>query len=422
MLDKLKNIFKGKQPTKYVVLGASAAGINAVKTLRELDQEGDIILISKDEKIYSRCMLHHVISNHRTVEEINFVDEKFIDDNKIKWIKNQEVKGIDEKAKLVELEGKIIEYDKLLIATGASSFIPPIKNLREGNFVYAVRNIEDIYKIKEKALQSKNVAIIGAGLVGIDAVVGLMDYKNLNVSLVYTEPFILNKQLDKHTASTYENKFLEKGVKLYPNSKILEITLEENNDVKGIKLEDDIFIESDMIVVATGVSPNVEFTNNTKIECDRGIVINDKCETSVANIYAAGDVVGKNAIWPLAVKQGIVAAHNMVGISKELDDSFAFKNSMNFLGIATVSLGIVNPPDDTYKVVTRRDGDDYKKFIYKDDIIYGVVAQGDISYTGALAYLIKNNVSIPNLEERIFDIGYGDYLTLKENGEFCYSL
>ncbi|MGL6105824.1 NAD(P)/FAD-dependent oxidoreductase [Romboutsia sp.] len=422
MLDKLKNVFKGKQPTKYVVLGASAAGINAVKTLRELDKEADIILISKDEKIYSRCMLHHVISNHKTVEEINFVEEKFIDDNKIKWIKNQEVKGIDEKAKLVELEGKIIEYDKLLIATGASSFIPPIKNLRDGNFVYAVRNIEDIYKIKEKASKSKNVAIIGAGLVGIDAVAGLMDYENLNVSLVYTEPFVLNKQLDKYTASTYENKFLKKGVKLYPNSKIQEISLKDNKDVKGIKLENDILVECDMIIVATGVSPSVEFVNNTKIECDRGIVINDKCETTVENIYAAGDVVGKNAIWPLAVKQGITAAYNMAGVEKQINDSFAFKNSMNFMGIATVSLGIVNPIDESYKVVTRCDGDDYKKFIYKDDVIYGVVAQGDISYTGALAYLIKNNVKIPNIEDRIFDIGYGDFLTLKENGEFCYSL
>lgn len=421
MLDKFKNLFKGKQPTKYVVLGASAAGINAVKILRELDEEADIILISKDEKIYSRCMLHHVISNHRTVEEINFVEENFIENNRIKWMKNQEVKGIDEKAKLIELEGKIVEYDKLLIATGSSSFIPPIKNLRYGNFVYAVRNIEDIYKIKEKALQSKNVAIIGAGLVGIDAVVGLMEYENLNVSLVYTEDFILNKQLDKNTASTYENKFLEKGVKLYPNSKIQEIELKENQDVKSIKLENDVSIECDMVVVATGIFPNIDFIDNTRIECDRGIVINDKCETTVEDIYAAGDVVGKNAIWPLAVKQGIVAAYNMVGISKELNDSFSLKNSMNFMGIATVSLGIINPLDETYKVVTRCDGDDYKKFIYKDDVIYGVVAQGDISYIGALAYLIKNSVKVPNLEERIFDIGYGDFLTLKENGEFCYS-
>ncbi|MGL5314325.1 MAG: NAD(P)/FAD-dependent oxidoreductase [Peptostreptococcaceae bacterium] len=422
MLDKIKNIFRSKTATKYVILGASAAGINAAKTLRELDNEATIVLISKDAKVYSRCMLHHVISNHKSVEEINFVDENFMNDNDIKWIKNQKIKGIDEKEKLIELDNQIIEYDKLLIATGASAFIPPIKNLREGSYVYSVRNIDDIYKIKEKAKTSKNVAIIGAGLVGIDALVGLMAYDNLEVSLVYTEPFILNKQLDEYTASTYESKFAEYGAKLYPNSKIREIVLDEDNNVKGIKLENEVFIESDMIVVATGVSPNVEFIENTKIECNRGIVINDKCETTVADIYAAGDVVGKNAIWPLAVKQGIAAAYNMVGIEKEVGDSFSLKNSMNFMGIATVSLGIINPPDDSYKVVTRNDGEDYKKFVYKDNVIYGVVCQGDISYTGALAYFIKNSVEIPHLEDRIFDIGYGDFLELKENGEFCYSI
>ncbi|MGL5347935.1 MAG: NAD(P)/FAD-dependent oxidoreductase [Peptostreptococcaceae bacterium] len=422
MLEKIKNMFKGKRVMKYVVLGASAAGINAVKTLRELDSEGEIILISKDEKIYSRCMLHHVISNHRSVEEINFVESDFIEKNNIKWIKNQSVKGIDEKEKLVELENQVIEYDKLLIATGASAFVPPIKNLREGENVFSVRNIDDIYKIKEKAINASKVAVIGAGLVGIDALVGLMEYKNLEVSLVYTEPFILNKQLDKHTAYTYENKFVQKGVKLYSNSKIEEIVLDSNKQVRGIKLNGDNLIESDMIIVATGVSPNVEFINNTSIECDRGIIINSKCETNINDIYAAGDVVGKNAIWPLAVKQGIAAAYNMVGVEKEIGDSFSLKNSMNFMRIATVSLGMVNPEDDSYKVCTRIDGDHYKKFIYKDDIIYGVVAQGDVSYTGSLAYLIKNKIKIENLEDRIFDIGYGDFLELKENGEFCYSI
>lgn len=422
MLDKMKNLFKSNHVTRYVVLGASAAGINAVKTLREIDKESKIILISKDEKIYSRCMLHHVISNHKTVEQINFVEEDFIEQNNINWIKNQNVKSIDEKEKIVQLDNQIVEYDKLLIATGASAFVPPIKNLREGKNVFAVRNIEDIYQIKDKAPNVSKVAIIGAGLVGIDALVGLMEYENLEVSLVYTEPFILNKQLDKYTASTYENKFIEKGAKLYPNSKIKEIVLNDDKEVSGIRVDDEKIIECDMIIVATGVSPNVEFVNNTSIECNRGIVINSKCETNVSDIYAAGDVVGKNAIWPLAVKQGITAAYNMLGVEKEVGDSFSLKNSMNFMGIATVSLGMVSPEDDSYKVCTRIDSDDYKKFIYKDDVIYGVVAQGDISYTGALAYLIKNSIKIEYLDNRIFDIGYGDYLELKENGEFCYSV
>ncbi|WP_276631348.1 FAD-dependent oxidoreductase, partial [Terrisporobacter hibernicus] len=143
MLDKLfnklssnkeKNYIEIKNtPNNYVIIGASAAGINAAKTLRQLDQKSSITLISKDEKIYSRCMLHHVISEHRSVESINFVDMNFMEKNDIKWIKNTEAKSIDTKNKIVNLELENISYDKLLIATGAKSFVPPIKNAKEGN-------------------------------------------------------------------------------------------------------------------------------------------------------------------------------------------------------------------------------------------------------------------------------------------------
>lgn len=422
MLDKILNIFRSKKSIDYVILGASAAGISAAKTLRELDKEGSIVIVSKDDKTYSRCMLHHVISNHRTVEEINFVDEEFMKENNIIWVKGTSVKSLDTNSKKVILENQAIEYNKLLIATGASAFIPPIKNLREANNVYPLRNIEDAYNIKDKVKKINKVAIIGAGLVGIDALVGLLEYKNIEVSLVNTGQFILNKQLDKYSASIYENEFAKKGAKLYQGVSIKEIVIKDNNDVVGILLEDGTLVECEMIVVATGVRPNADFIKNTNIFYDKGIVINDKCETTQKDVYAAGDVVGKNAIWPIAVKQGLVSAYNMCGKERLIDDSFTAKNSMNFMGIATVSLGMVEPVDESYKVVVRKDNNNYKKFIYKDNVIYGAIAQGDISYIGTITYLIKNKVEIENLENRIFDIGYADFLSLKENGEFCYNI
>lgn len=422
MLDKILNIFRSKKSIDYVILGASAAGISAAKTLRELDKEGSIVIVSKDDKTYSRCMLHHVISNHRTVEEINFVDEEFMKENNIIWVKGTSVKSLDTNSKKVILENQAIEYNKLLIATGASAFIPPIKNLREANNVYPLRNIEDAYNIKDKVKKINKAAIIGAGLVGIDALVGLLEYKNIEVSLVNTGQFILNKQLDKYSASTYEKKFIENGGKLYQGVAIKEIVIKDNNDVVGILLEDGTLVECEMIVVATGVRPNADFIKNTNISYDKGIVINDKCETTQKDVYAAGDVVGKNAIWPIAVKQGLVSAYNMCRKERLIDDSFTAKNSMNFMGIATVSLGMVEPIDESYKVVVRKDNNNYKKFIYKDNVIYGAIAQGDISYIGTITYLIKNKVEIENLENRIFDTGYADFLSLKENGEFCYNI
>ncbi|KPI57354.1 nitrate reductase [Clostridioides difficile] len=406
----------------YVVLGASAAGINAVKTLRELDKDSNIVVISKDENIYSRCMLHHVISEHRTLKQINFVDEDFMEKNNVNWISGKTVKGININKKVVQTEDINVNYDKLLIATGASSAIPPIKNLRDGNFVYSVRNIDDIYKIKQKAENSKNVVIIGAGLVGIDALVGLFKYEQLNISVAFMEKYILDRQLDEYTASVYENKFKEKGVKFYPSASIQEIILDNSKNVKGVAFSNGEILNADMVIVATGVKPNADFLDETGIEYDRGIIIDDMCQTTQKDIYAAGDVVGKNAIWPLAVKQGIVAAYNMAGKDKKIEDEFAFKNSMNFMDIPTISIGMNTPVDDSYKVLTRHGINDYKKFVFKDNVIYGAVIQGDISYVGVLTYLIKNKVEISDLENRIFDVCYADFFNIKENGEFCYNV
>lgn len=431
MLNKFINKFTSKKENNqncksnkkdYVILGASAAGINAAKTLRDLDLDSNITVISKDEKVYSRCMLHHVISNHRTVEEINFVEDNFMENNNIYWIKNKSVKSIDTNNKKVVIEGQELDYDKLLIATGASAFIPPIRNIKEGNYIYPLRNIDDVYEIKEKAKISKKVAIIGAGLIGIDALTGLMEYKNLEVSLIYPSDYILDKQLDEYSAKVYENKFIENGANLYSGQPVNEIILDKENNVSGVQLGNGTVVECDLLIVSTGVTPNIDFIKETNIENNRGIVINDKCETTVDDVYAAGDVVGKNAIWPLAVKQGIVAAHNMAGSERNIEDDFTFKNSMNFMGIPTVSLGIVNPDGYDYDTITRCDNDGYKKFIYKDDRIYGLIAQGDISYIGALTQIIKNKVEIPDLKNRIFDIGYADFFSMKENGEFEYRI
>lgn len=407
----------------YVVLGASAAGINAIKVLRELDEKANITLISKDEHIYSRCMLHHIISEHRTLDSLNFVETKFDEKYNISWKKSCTVNNIDIENKEVSIleTGEKVKYDKLLIATGASSAMPPIKNLKKAKHVYGLRNIEDAYEIKEKAKDCKKIAILGAGLVGIDALIGLLEYKNLDISVIYREPFILNRQLDEYSASVYENKFKELGVKFFKGASVNEICMDNNENIIGVVLDDETYIECDMAIVATGVIPNAEFINKEFISYDRGIIIDENCKTTAKDIFAAGDVVGKNAIWPLAVKQGIVAAYNMAGREEKIDDSFVYRNTMNFLGIPTVSLGIVDMEEDCI-VNVRKDETGYKKFIIKDNVIKGVIVQGDISYVGALTHLIKNNIEIPDLEKRIFEIGYADFFSVKGNGEFCYNI
>ena len=215
---------------------------------------------------------------------INFVDVDFMDKNNIIWIKNTIAKSIDTKNKVVNLEDESIKYDKLLIATGAKSFIPPIKNIKEGNNIYSLRDIEDVFYIKEKIKKSKKVAIIGAGLIGIDVLTSLLEINNLEVSLIYPNDYILDLQLDEYSAKIYERKFIERGAKLYSSLPVNQIILDDNKNVKGVELGDNSIVKCDLLIVATGVRPNTEILRNTDIEENRGIVINNKCETSAKEI------------------------------------------------------------------------------------------------------------------------------------------
>ena len=409
---------------RYVVIGASAAGISGVKTLRELDKEAEIILVSKDENVYSRCILHHYISNHRDIDALNFTDKKFFEDNNITWIKGVEVKSIDDKAQSLELSnGEILTYDKVMLCTGASAFIPPVEGLREGNNVVGLRNLEDAVLIKEQAKKVKNVVVLGAGLVGIDAVSGLLG-QGLNVSLVEMGDKILPIQLDKYTSDVYQKKFSENGVNLKLGVRAEKLILDENKNPKALVINTGNGTEEipcELVIVATGVRSNTAFLEGSNIEFDRfGLIIDEKGKTNVDNVYGAGDITGRNPIWPTAVKEGIIAANNMLGNAMIMTDFFGSKNTMNFVGIATMSLGDTEPKDETYKVEVKIDGDNYKKIIHKDGKIYGALIQGDLSYAGVLTQLIKENIDISKVTKSIFDIDYADFFNMKENFEFIY--
>lgn len=405
---------------RYVILGASAAGINAAKTIRELDSSSEIIMISEDKNVYSRCVLHHIISKRRDVNDISFIEKDYFEKYNIQWLKGVNVIDININKSLVMLEdGRAEKYDKLLIATGASAVIPPIKNLREAKGVHPLRNIEDALAIRERAYFVKEAVVIGAGLVGLDAAIGLME-RGVKVTIIEMSDRILPLQLDEKAAASYEKLFKEHGATVHTSASVSEAVANKDGFIEAVKLKDGTQIACEMAVVAAGVTPNIWFIKDERIKIDKGIDVNDRCETTVPSIYAAGDICGKTGIWPFAVKQGITAGYNMTGNVKEMDDYFTSKNSMNFLGAATVSLGIIYPPDDSYDVYIFDNNNVYKKIIVKDGIIYGAILQNDVAYCGVLTQLIKNKVDISRIKKNIFDISYADFYNVDEKGKYVY--
>ena len=405
----------------YVVIGASAAGISAARTLRQLDKNAEIILISKDEHVYSRCILHQYISNHRNIDTLNFSEPNFFEKNNIKWIKGVEVTQLNSKEHSLELSnGKNIKYDKMLIASGASPFIPPIENLREANNVVGLRNLDDAEKIKSLAKEIKNVVVLGAGLVGIDAITGLLDY-DLNISLVEMNDRILSLQLDKYASIKYEDLFKSKGVNLKFEVRAEKLILDENNNPKELLLNTGEKVSCELVIVATGVRSNVAFLQGSGVETDSfGLIIDERGQTNTKDVYGAGDVTGRNPIWPTATKEGIIAASNMIGNETFMTDFFGSKNTMNFLGVPTMSLGLIEPEDDSYEVEIKKDEQGYKKIIHKNGKIYGAIIQGDLSYAGVLTQLIKEKIDISRVKKSIFNIDYSDFFNVKENLEYTY--
>lgn len=411
---------------RYVVLGASAAGINGVRQLRKQCPEAEIILVSKDSSIYSRCILHHYLGNMRTKEELCFAEDDFEDRYKTDWRKGVTCTGLDDKEKQVFLsDGTSIAYDRLLIATGSHTLLPAVKGLVGTKGVYGFHNLDEVEAIKKGAVKAEHIVVMGGGLTGLDAAVGFLRLGK-KVGLVEMEGHLLAKQLDARSSGTYEKAMEHEGIVLHLGVGIREVCQQEGT-VTSLKLTDGSELACDMLVVTAGVRPNIDFLKGSDVECDRfGLVIDRYGQTSVPDIYGAGDVTGRSPIWPAAVKQGMVAAVNMAmghganGRRATMDDFFASKSTMNFLGIPTMSLGIPERPDDSYDVVMEDKDGIYRKVIHKNGKIYGAILQGDLSYGGVLTQLIAGKIDVSKVKKPLFEIDYSDFFHTKENFEFYY--
>jgi len=400
---------------KHVIIGAGAAGIAAAGTLRQSSADDEIVLISSDSDVHSRCMLHNYISGERTKGEIRFIGEDFFQENRVIWKKGLNVLGIDAQAKVLRTSGGDESYDRLLIATGSESVIPPVGALRNAGNVYGLRHLEDAEAIRERAQQAERIVIIGAGLVGLDAAYALIELGKKPV-VVEMEKRVLPLNLDDRSAAAYQKLFEDHGCVFRLGSKVKD-TISTGAQISGIILEGGETLLCDMVIVAAGVRPAVQFLEGSGIECGRAITVDERMRTSVPDIYAAGDVTGLSGIWPNATEMGEVAAKNMAGLDAVYDDRFSLKNAVHFFGLATVSAGVLYPTEGD-RVVIRESGKRYNKWILRDGAVQGVILQGDISYSGFWQYLIKNRIKI---EEPVWKASYADYYSVLESGEYTYS-
>ena len=408
---------------KYVIIGIGAAGMTAARTLRELAPQDEIVMLSVDENPHSRCMLHKYLSHERDADGLNFVPDDFFTENNIWQIPGQRVTKLDTRAKKVYYgtEGYACDYDKLLIATGAESFIPPVGDLRTAPNVFGLRHLSDAKAIDEKARTAKKVVIIGSGLVGLDAAYGLLEQKK-EITVVEMAERILPIQLDEKGAAEYQKRFEKAGCRFCLEKKGADTVTNEKGEITHVVLDNGEKLECDMVIVAAGVRSAVAGFEDSGLVIDRGIKVNDYMQTSEQDVYAAGDVTGLSGIWPNAQKQGRIAAQNMVLGNKFMYvDRFAAKNTINFFGLVSLCVGALNPEEGDL-VIAKESRDQYERAIFRNHRLVGFLQQGDISHDGIYQYLIKNEIDLSGREEEIFSMSFADFYGVKENGEYIYSV
>ena len=312
---------------KYVIIGGGAAGIKAAEQIRSLEKDSKITIIMEDMNIHSRCMLHKYLSGERNIEEMSFLPKEMEEELNIEFFRGYTISSVDTDRKLVKIfplkdqandakakeEMEDVSYDKLLIATGSNGFIPPAPGLREAKNAHCFRHLREAEIIREKAKDSENIAIIGAGLVGIDAAYGMLE-RGKNVTVIDMATSIIPMQLCKKAGDIYQKLFEDDGCKFELGRKVSDTKMDSDGNIKAIILDNGTEVKCDLVIAAAGERAAIKFLEGSSIKIDRFIEVDDHMRTSVKDVFAAGNATGLSGTWPNAKKQAEVAAYNMCGI------------------------------------------------------------------------------------------------------------
>jgi len=391
---------------KHLILGNSAAGITAAQKIREINGTDEITVVTcENVTAYAKIMLPDYIGGKILREKLFLRDDNFYEISKINLLKECSVKGINTGKKSVTLDcGNEQKYDKLLIAMGASPFVPKIEGLKEGGY-HTLNSIADADRIKENAIKGRDAIVVGAGLTGIEICFALAN-NGMKVSLIDRGDRLLNQQLDEKSSQILEDSIVKQGVKIFHSATVEEVKDKKN---RSAILDNDNIIDFDMLVISAGTKPNTLQAIEAGIDCDRGIIVNEFMQTSVADVYAAGDIAeftekaapgyATGYIWPNAMAQGKCAALNMAGVKKAISYSEATNNPLQLRDVPFMSVGLVNPDSDGFEIFSKHENGIYKRIVIKDDIIKGMVVFGDMPSAAKLLKLYREGAVVENLRQ-----------------------
>jgi NADPH-dependent 2,4-dienoyl-CoA reductase/sulfur reductase-like enzyme len=381
---------------KIIIIGNSIGGISALKEVRKFDEKSEITILSKENfSYYSPVILPYYIEGRLNEEQLFSKNTNMFIQKNAKLMLNENVLNINTNEKIVKTEKHLFQYDKLIVASGASARKLRISGSAES---YVLRTFEDAKKIKN--IKGRNIIIIGAGPVGIELALALVKQKK-KITLIEMMDSILSTVFSKIFSSYIEKQLIDIGIEIYKNEKVIEITPGKN--YKEVKTDNKNF-RGDAIIMAVGVRPNTDFLDeNIKVGKYGGILVDDFMRSSDPNVFGAGDCIElKNSIenaitpipvWPNAFETGRIAGANVAGRFEKYDGGIRI-NSINILNKVYFSLGNVWQGDKKLEI---KNNDILEVYNIKNNKIIGAEIMGDVKWTGVIKrfLLTKKEIKMP---------------------------
>ncbi|KKK37419.1 nitrite reductase [Mesobacillus campisalis] len=383
---------------KLVLIGNGMAGVRALEEVLKLDREIFQITVYGNEPYpnYNRIQLSKVLQGDTSIDDITLNNWNWYKENNITLHPGENVMRIDRKKQIVHTEkGRMERYDKLIIATGSNPFMLPLPGAdKEG--VIAFRNIEDCKKIMDYSKKYRKAAVIGGGLLGLEAARGLLNL-GMEVDVVHIHDYLMERQLDSTAGKLLLKELEQQGMNFLLKKNTAEIL--GRKKVTGLRFTDDSRIKADLIIMAVGIKPNVTLANEAGIPVNRGILVNDYMETEVPNIYAVGECAEhRGMVYGLVAplyQQGKAMAKHLCGIEGEGYQGSILSTQLKVSGVDVFSVGKINEDANTkvYKMHDDWNGV-YKKIMIENGKMTGAVLFGDTKDGSRLLNFIKKEADI----------------------------
>lgn len=418
---------------KLIVIGNGMSGLRTIEDLFDIQKDKyDITIFGEEPHLnYNRIMLSYLLSGEKTFDETIINHQTWYDEHNITLHKGDKAISINKEEKIViSQSGKELSYDKLLIATGSNSFIPPTIGSDLEN-VIGFRTKLDSDTILDLISKDKTAVVVGGGLLGLEAAYGIAMH-GIKTILVHRSGSIMSQQLDSTGGRLLQKNLESYGIEFKLNTTIEKI--EGESKVESVTFTDGQTVESNIVVFATGITPNTQLASDAGLDTKKGILVNDHLQTSDENIFAIGECVEHSGntyglVAPL-YEQAKFCAKKLAGKDSDGYSGSTLSTRLKISGVDLFSAGDYLGDETTEELILLDEKVGvYKKLVIYDDKIIGVVLYGDTADASWYLKLLKEDTNISDLRTKILfgkgalsgDAGHGgdDVSAMDDDEEIC---